>query len=79
MLQLEEYHDLLRSIMPPDGQCTYIVEKFSVNEESNKLDTPHFETIFRLNLDSKESVDTCLAKFMQNSKCIYRVAKTTQP
>lgn len=79
VLQLEECHDLFRSIMPSDGQCTSVVEKFFVNEESNEFDTPHFEAIFCLNLDSKESVDTWLAKFMQSSKCIYRVTKTTHP
>jgi len=79
VLQLEECDHLFRFIMPPDVQCMYVVEKFLVNEESNEFDTPHFETILRLNLDSKESVDTWLAKFMQSSKCTYRVTKITQP
>ena len=79
VLQLEECHDLFRSIMPPDDQCTYVVEKFLITEESNEFDTPHFETTFRLNLHSKELIDTWLDKFMESSKCIYRVTKTTHP
>ena len=79
VLPLEECHDFFRSIMPFDGQCTYVVEKFLINVENDKFDTPNFEATFRLNLDSKESVDTWLAKFMESSKCIYRVTKTTQP
>ena len=79
MLPLEECHDFFRSIMPLDGQCTYVVEKFLINVENDEFDTPHFEATFRLNLDSKESVDAWLAKFMESSKCIYRVTKTTQP
>ena len=65
--------------MPLGGQCTYVVEKFLINVENNKCDTPYFEATFRLNLDNKESVDTWLAKLMESSKCIYRVTKTTQP
>ena len=57
----------------------YVVEKFLINVENDKFDTPNFEATFCLNLDSKESVDTWLAKFMESSKCIYRVTKTTQP
>ena len=79
VLPLEDCHDFFRSIMPLDGQCTYVVEKFIINIENNEFDSPHFEATFPLNLDSKESVDTWLAKFMESSKCIYRVTKTTQP
>ena len=64
--------------MPLDVQCTYAVEKFLINVENNGFDTPHFEATFRLNLDNKESFNTWLAKFMESSKCIYRVTKTTQ-
>ena len=46
----------------------YVVEKFLINVENDKFDTPNFEATFRLNLDSKESVDTWLAKFMESSK-----------
>ena len=50
VLQLQECHNHFRSIMPPDDQCTYVVEKFLINEESNEFDTPHFEATFQLNL-----------------------------
>ena len=62
--------------MPLDGQCTYVAEKCLIKVE-NEFDTPNFKATFHLNLDSKESVDTWLAKFMESSKCIYRVTKTT--
>ena len=79
VLPLEECHDSFRSIMPLDGQCTYVVEKFLINVENDEFDTPHFEATFCLNLASKESVDTWLAKFMESSKCIYRVTKKPSP
>ena len=58
---------------------THVVEIFKISGETSQFHTTHFDATFCLNLDNKEAVYRWLVKFMESSKCTYRVTKTTHP
>ena len=69
----------LKQVLPMSGKYTYVIEDFKDTCSVQSQDTPNFEATVRINISEKQHADQWLDEFMSDSKCTYRVTKTTKP